>query len=96
MVEEIANAHDQKGKERNEDRHERGPNAALFVSNFVLFPNAVQTKEIIRKVQTPRADLLIAETGVVDLLSHPLLHKCKRTEQDNCDDECDFIQRHSD
>ena len=67
----------------------------MFKSTLVQVPNAVQPKKIIRKVQTPRADFLIAETVVVDLLSHPLLHQCKGAEQNNRDDECDFVQWHT-
>jgi hypothetical protein len=57
----------------------------------VQFPNTGQPKKIMRKVPIPRANFLIAKIAVLDLLSHPLLHQRKGTEQNNRNDECDFI-----
>jgi hypothetical protein len=60
----------------------------------VQVPDSVLPKKIIGEADIPRADFLIAETSVVHLLSHHHLHKRKRSEQNDCYAERDFVQWH--
>jgi hypothetical protein len=54
-------------------------------------PNSVPSEERIGVAYVPRADFLTAETGMVYLLSHNVLHKSKRAKQDDRYTERDFV-----
>jgi len=94
-IEEMKKSHDQRRHQCKRYSQERRPKTAAFVRTFVQGPDAVLSKKRIGVAHVPRADLLIAETSLMDLLSHDMLHKSKCNKQNHCDNERDFIQRHN-
>jgi hypothetical protein len=62
----------------------------------VQVPDSVLPKNVIGVADIRRVDFLIAETSMMNLLSHHHLHKRKRSEQNGCYAERDFVQWHKD
>jgi hypothetical protein len=94
--EEVANAYDCAHQERYGCSHERGPKGTSFISTLVQVPDSVLPKNVIGVADIRRVDFLIAETSMMNLLSHHHLHKRKRSEQNGCYAERDFVQWHKD